>query len=183
MAQEEVGQIHLDFDIYSNTPQSLIIADLSEWVYAENLASYVTITLPGSSKKLDYVFNKHSLNPFNSHNLGLSCLKNDCGNETYINLPDGIYTVTVKSGYEGIETTKFYLKTDAFELAHAKVIVKHGLEYDKNDKKFQDAMFDVSWLLVVAKAQAKDGDFVKANRFLNEAKLLLKHYMDCKECL
>ena len=96
---EQIGQINVDFDIMSTRPKNLVVADSSEWIYSQNLPSYVLIQMPGSSKKKTFPFKKNALNRFNSHLLGLSCFKDDCGDEVYVSLPDGIYTICVKSGY------------------------------------------------------------------------------------
>ena len=149
---QNIGQISIDFDIMSTRPKNLVVADSSEWLYAENLPSYVLIQMPGSSKKKTFPFKKNALNRFNSHLLGLSCFKDDCGDEVYLPLPDGIYTICVKSGYEGIENSKFYLKTDRFEIEYSKVMVKDGLEFDKD---FILYMTKVKFLLEVAKSHTK----------------------------
>ena len=176
----EVGYININFSIYSDDPLYLNVMDLSDWVYAENLPAYILITPPGSKKPKVFTFNKERINIYNSHNLGLSCLAGDCTEEEYVQLPDGIYTICVKSGYEGIENSKFYLKTDRFEIEFAKVMVKDGLEYNKD---FVLYMTKVKFLLDVAKSHAMLGDFVKAQRFFEEAKSLLKKYVECKDCL
>ncbi len=172
----EVGNININFSIYSDSTLYLNVMDLSEWRYAKNLPSYISILVPGSKKPKVFTFNKERINIYNSHNLGLSCLTNDCTEEIYNSLPDGIYTICVKSGYEGIENSKFYLKTDRFEVEMAKVMIKDGLEYDK---EFVLKMTKIRFLLDVAKSHALMGDFVKAQRFFEESKGLLKTYIEC----
>ncbi len=182
--EQVVGQIKIDFQIIeSKNPKYLTIGDTSQWVYAKNKPSYISITLPGSKKAITHTLKKDAINNFNSHNLGLSCLSGDCGKETYIELPDGIYTLCLKSGFEGIEEKKFYLKTDRIDLEFAKVVVKNSLEYSKNDKAFIEDILNIEWLLRVAKSHAYLGDFVKADRFFEESRRLLRKYVDCKDCL
>ena len=177
---ETVGNININFTVFSDDPLYLHVADLSDFLYAENLPAYILITIPGSKKPKTFTFNKKKINIYNSHNLGLSCLKGDCTEEEYVQLPDGIYTICVKSGYEGIEKSKFYLKTDNFEIEYSKVMVKDGLEYNKD---FVLYMTKVKFLLDVAKSHAMLGDFVKAQKFFEEAKSLLKKYVECKDCI
>lgn len=179
----EVGQIIIDFDIFSHKPNQLVIGDNSDWVYAENLPAFILITIPGSRKPLTYTFKKNALNRFNSHNLGLSCLTADCQEEQYVDLPDGIYTVCVKSGYQGIENSKFHLKTDVFEQEFAKVMVLYGLEYKDEGKQFIFDMMFIDGILKVAKSHAMEGDFVKAQNFFEEAKELLRKRVNCKDCI
>lgn len=178
-----IGNIVIDFDIFSHTTKRLIVGDVSDWIYAQNKPSYISITLPGSKKSKTFPFKKHNLNVFNSHNLGLSCLSGDCKKEEYVDLPDGIYTVNVKSSYQDIENTKFFLKTDIFELEFAKVLVKYGFEYLENNTLFLNKMMELKGILTVSKSHAKLGDFAKAQRFFDEARKMLKEYMDCKDCL
>ena len=180
---EIVGQIKIDFDVIQSTVQTLWIGDSSDWIHAENLPANISITLPGSSKSLIFSFKKKAINSFNSHNLGITCLHGDCTEEVYGDLPDGLYTIVLKSGFTGFEKTKYYLKTDRTELNLSKVIVQHGFEYSKQDKEFRDKIYDIDWLIKVAKSHAKLGDFVKADRFFQQAKELLGSLLDCKNCL
>lgn len=177
---EIIGNINIDFNVFSNSPKFLHVADLSDWLYAEELPAYILITIPGSSKTKNFTFSKEKINSFNSHNLGLSCLKGNCQEEEYVELPDGIYTICVKSGYEGIENSKFYLKTDRFEIEIAKVMIKDGLEYNQD---FILLMTKIKFLLDVAKSHAMLGDFVKAQRFFEESKSLLNKMVECKDCI
>lgn len=174
-----MSQISIDFDIMSTKPKNLIVADSSEWFYAQDLPAYILITLPGSKKPITFPFKKQALNRFNSHLLGLSCLSNNCDEEVFIDLPDGIYTFCLKSGYDKIEETKFYLKTDLFKQEFAKVAIKYGLEYDISDKQFIEEMMFVKWLVGVAEAHAHQGDFVKSQRFFQEAKQKFRKRLDC----
>ena len=177
---EVIGNININFNIFSDDPKYLSVGDLSDWLYAEELPAYILVTIPGSKKPKNFVFAKEKINTFNSHNLGLSCLKGDCTEEVYVDLPDGVYTICVKSGYEGIEKSKFYLKTDRFEIEIAKVTTKDGLEYNK---EFVLLMTRVRFLLDVAKDHAMLGDFVKAQRFFEESKSLLNKMVECKDCI
>lgn len=171
---ETVGQISINFRIFSDDPNFLNIADLSNWVYAQGQPSYVSIQLPGSSKEINYAFSKERINVFNSHNLGLSCLSGDCTEEKYVELPDGIYTVTVRSNYDNIKKTKFFLKTNRFDIEYSKVIIKYGLE--ENEAEFLYYMLEIKGVIEVAKSHALLGDFVKAQRFFESAKKMLNTY-------
>jgi len=177
------GQIKVDFDVIQSTVQTLWIGDSSQWLSTTNLPAQILITLPGSKKALVFSFKKNAINSFNSHNLGVSCLQGDCTDEVYGDLPDGIYTICLKSSFVGFEKSRFYLKTDRTELELSKVIIKHGFEYSKNDKDFRNKIYDIDWLIKVAKSHAKVGDFVKADRFFQQAKELLKTLSDCKDCI
>lgn len=174
-----MSQIVIDFDIMSTRPKNLIIADGSEWFYAQDLPAYILITLPGSKKPITFTFKKQALNRFNSHLLGLSCLANNCNDEVFIDLPDGIYTITVKSGFDKIEETKFYLKTDLFKQEFAKIMIKFGLEYNESNKQFLEEMMFVNGLVKVAESHAHEGNFTEAQRYFEEAKQKMKKRLFC----
>jgi len=176
-----IGKININFSTFSNSPLHLSVMDLSDWLYSEDLPAYILITVPGSKNPKTYTFKKYKTNIFNSHNLGLSCLSGNCQEENYIDLPDGIYTVCLKSGYENIENTHYYLKTDRFEVEYNKVLVKYGI--DNVDQNFINLMVKIKYILDVAKSHVMLGDFVKSDRYFQEAKKILKRFVECKDCL
>jgi hypothetical protein len=183
-----VGDLKIDFDVIQSTVQTLWVGDTSDWLHLVDLPSQILITLPGSKRPLVFSFKKKAINSFNSHNLGITCLQGNCTDEVYGDLPDGVYTICLKSSYKDsnnvpFEKTKYYLKTDRTELELSKVIVKHGFEYSKNDKDFRNKIYDIDWLIKVSKAHAKLGDFVKADRFFQQARQLLRTLSDCKDCI
>lgn len=176
---EVVGQINIDFYVLEiGSPRILSIFDNSDWLYSENLPSYIAITLPGSKKQKTYSFKKNAINTLNSHNLGLNCLKGDCAEEVYVDLPDGIYTITLKSGYEDMEETKYYLKTDSFDLDFAETVHKNKNNYDP---VYINSMTQIKWIENVAKNEAKLGDFVESSKFFKEAQNMLKQYKECPQ--
>lgn len=176
----QIGKINIAFDVFSNSSLYLAIMDLSEWRYSEDKPSYISITMPGSKKPKTFSFKKYKTNIFNSHNLGISCLKGDCTEETYVDLPDGIYTIKVMSGFENIDETKYYLKTDRFEIEYQKVLIAYGINVDQN---FINFMTKVKYILDVAKSHTMDGNFVEAHKDFQEAKKLLKRFAECRDCL
>jgi hypothetical protein len=173
--------IYINFDVFSNTPTHLYVMDLSDWDYAEDLPAYIQITTPGSKKPKSYSFIKHKTNIFNSHNLGLSCLSADCTGEDYTDLPDGIYCIKVLSGYEGIDQSKYYLKTDRFEIEYKKILASAGV--DNVDQTFINYMTKIKYVLEVAKSHTMNGNFAEANRYFQEAKKMLKKHAECKDCI
>lgn len=178
---EYVGNINVEFSVSSPSPLYLVVEDLSDWIYSEDLPSYILVTIPGSKKPKTFTFKKHKRNVFNSHNLGLSCFTGNCKEEKYVDLPDGIYTICIKSGLKDIENTRYYLKTDRFEVEYGKVVVKYGIE--NLDQNFMDKMIRIKYILDASKYYAMLGDFVKANRYFQEAKSILKRFVECKNCI
>jgi hypothetical protein len=179
----EVGKIIIDFEVAPTfNPTKLIVDDSSNWSNAENLPSTISITPPGSIRPINSVFAKYRRNIFNSVNLGLSCLT-ECDNQNYEDLLDGIWTINVKSGFEGLEKTRYYLKNDIFRLDLDGVYIRTGLEFDKSNKRFRDDLSDIEFLLRVAEAHTRNGDIVKADRDFTQAQYLLGKYKNCKDCI
>jgi len=177
---EVVGQIHVDFQVFeTGNPKILSVADASVWIYAENKPSYISIRLPGSKKDKTFTFKKNAISNFNSHNLGISCLKGDCTEEVYVNLPDGIYTIKVLSGYEDIEKERYYLKTDVIDLEIAKSLTLIGFDYTTEVAKQIAPFHKIDDFLSVAKSWTKLGDFVKADRYFQEAVELFNRQKCC----
>ncbi len=177
---EVVGQIRVDFQIHeTGNPKILSIADTSDWIYAENKPSYISIRLPGSKKDKTFTFKKYAINNFNSHTLGISCLKGDCTEETYVYLPDGIYTIKVLSGYEDIEKERYYLKTDKIALEIAKSLTLLGFDYSESLSEDIKVFEKIDTYLTVAKSWTKQGDFVKADRYFQEAVSLFNAQKCC----
>lgn len=167
---ETVGQINVDFQVFeTGNPKIISVADTSDWLYAENKPSYISIKLPGSKKEKTLSFKKYAVNNFNSHNLGLSCLKGDCTEETYVHTPDGIYTIKLLSGYEDIEKERYYLKTDAIDLEIAKALTLIGFDYSEDLINKRKPYQKIKDCLNQAKDSAKLGDFVESDRYFQEA--------------
>ena len=179
----EIGKITINFTVIPDyDPATLIVGDLSVWKGAENLPATICIVPPGSTKSINNTFQKHRLNIFTSINLGLSCL-NEFEETTLQDLPDGVWTLKLLSGYEGLEKTVYFLKTDRFQLELDKVYVRAGLDFDKEQKQFREDLQDIHFLVNSSHAQIRTGDFAKANRDFTQAQVLLKKYIDCKDCL
>lgn len=179
----EIGKIRINFTVIPDyDPTTLIVGDLSDWKNAENLSSTICITPPGSTKSINTTFQKHRLNIFNSVNLGLSCVAK-CEEQEYVDLPDGVWKLVLKSGYEGLEKTVYYLKTDRMQLEIDKAYIRAGLEFNKEQKQFREDLQDIHFLINSSHAWIRQGDYAKSHRDFQEAQITLKKYMECKDCL
>lgn len=179
----EISNINIDFEVIpTNNPKRLWITDCSDWSVAENKASIISITPPGSNTAINNTFVKHNLNVFHSVNLLLSCLA-ECKEQIYQDLPDGIYTIKLSSAFTNIDKTRYFLKTDLTQLRLDEVYIKAGLEYDKSSKSFREDLQDIEFLLRTASAHTRNSDVFKANRDFSLAQELLSKYISCKNCL
>lgn len=179
----QIGKIIIDFEVVPTfNPIHLIVDDVSNWSNAENLPSTISICPPGSTKSINHTFQKHKRNIFHSVNLSMQCLV-ECSEQDYQPLPDGIWTITVRSGYEGLEKIRYYLKTDQIRNTIDEVYIRTGLEFDKNNERFRDDLSDIEFLLRTAEAFTRNGDWVKADRDFTQAQELLTKYKNCKNCI
>lgn len=178
----EIGKVEVDFGVFPDyDPKYLMVADKSQWFKAQTLPSVIEVIPPGSTKPITNTFQKDRINAFTSVNLGLSCLKT-CGEQTLQDLQDGIWTITVKSGYEGIEKQRYFLKTDLLRRDIDEAYAKHSLEYDMFDKEYRENLSDMEFLLSASQAHIRRGDIVRASRDYNQAVEISKKYLDCKNC-
>lgn len=178
-----IDKIEVDFLVITDyDPKQIIIGDMSSWYNAENMPATICIIPPGGTRSINNTFSKHKMNVFNSINLMLDCLV-ECEDQEKSDLSDGIYTITVKSGFEGVFKTRYLLKTDRFTMELDKVYIKAGLEFDKNNSKFREDLLNIEFLKRTAEAYTRIGDFVKASRNFYEAQKLLRKYTDCTNCL
>lgn len=176
-------KVTVDFKILSPLDSKiLMLVDNSEWGIAEDKQSTIYIYPPGSSKSITNIFAKYKVNTYNSVNLQQNCLTS-CTDQTFLDLSDGIYTITLRSAYEGLEKTRYYLKTDRFQIEFYKEWINIGLDYtDTKDLRY-DALLDCKKHLISAEAYTLDGDFTKANREFQEAQKKFNKIRKCKDCL
>lgn len=179
-----VGEIKIDFTVDSAglNAEVIRVIDNSEWFSAEDMQATIYIFPPGSSRAITHVFAKNKINTYNSVNLQLSCLSTDCTEQQYSSLSDGIWKVNVKSAYEGLEKTRYYLKTDRFRIEWYKEWINTGLDYTDTKNARYDALNDSKKHLTSAEAFMLDGDFTKANREFQEAQKKFNALRKCKDC-
>ena len=179
----DIGKINLDFQVIdSDDPKTLLVADFSAWKIIKQLPSYIEITLPGSKKPIIRSFNKEKINGFNSLSLGLSN-HIDCEKNTH-DLPDGIYSICIRGGKEGQETShRYYLKKDRFQNELDKAWLKIGLEYSVFDEEIRNALFIIEGLIRAATAATREGQIPKAKDSFKLAQSRIEAYKECKNCI
>lgn len=163
--------LHIDFDVLeTNNPKKLMIADTSSnWLHAESEPAYLYITLPGSKREHIFTFDKKSIMVYNSNNLGLSTPDLNCKQQSYKDLPDGLYKIKLQSVFEEYFVEKYYLKTDQIEKEIAKKIVDNALNQSTSNESFVDKVFETEWKLKVAKSFTRDCNVPMVMRYYNEA--------------
>lgn len=174
-------KINIDFQVINSyDPAVLLVGDFSQWHHIENKPSIIEITVPGASTPIAFSFVKKTINAINGSALNLGC--DSCNDAAYPDLPDGIYTITLKGSPDTFNKKRYYLKLDQTRLELDKVYVASGLKYNPANKSYRDALSTIEFYLRVAEAHTRRGDIGKAKTFFNEAQSLLRKYKECKNC-
>lgn len=176
----DLTQVIIDFHVFSvYDPKILTVVDNSNWLHIESEPAIIEITFPGSSKPLVFTFLKNSVNSFNSHTLFLTCPTGNCTEETYIDLPDGIYTITLKGSPDTFQTTKYHLKTDRFQIKMDQLLVEMGFDYHIDKADDRKKIEEVEFLKKVAHAHIRREDVGSAKRFFDLAAEQLSRLEEC----
>jgi len=161
-----LGKINIDFFVFTlYDPKLLVIADNSNWLHIVDKPSVIEILVPGSTTPRLFNFLKNGSNSFNSHNLCLSCLTADCTEEEYVNLPDGVYTITLKGSPSTYTETKYFLKTDSMQQRLDKLLIDSGFSLVSGDKKLRDRILDINILRQTSEAYVRRGEINEARKF------------------
>ena len=177
-----IGEINIDFYVFSLDTKSILIGDISTWNSAENKPAVISITPPGSDSPIKLNFAKHRTNGFNSNTLNLTCVT-ECGEQNYVDLSDGVWEILLQASPSTFSKKRYYLKTDQISTEIAKIYIKAGLEYDINNKQLRDDLEDIDFLIDQAKSATIGGKKVIAERNFEMAVTLLNKYQDCKNCI
>lgn len=168
-----VQNIIIDFEVLNTgNPQTLIVCDTSEYGQVYNKAAIIEIVLPSGDKVTHYV-SKNNNNVFNSSNLYLSNVGQ------YINLPDGLYTISIKASPDTFNKTRTYLKTDSLELNIAEAFSSVGMDIKE---ELLNYLIKVEFFIKAAKAAVRLGQNKKAISYYNLAKSLHDEYINCSSC-
>lgn len=175
-----IGKINVDFYVFSEyDPKVLLVGDNSSWLHIQDSPAIIEILLPGSAKPIIFTYLKNGINSFNSHNLKITCLKGDCTEEEFVDLPDGIYTITVKGSPSTFQRTKYHLKTDRLQQVIDKNLIDLGFYFDEHKVKQRDELLNVKVLLMIAEAHIRREDIQQAKKYYDLAKAEVERIDEC----
>lgn len=158
----------------SKDPQLLLIADFSTWSFIKSKPAVIEITLPGSSEPIIYSFVKGSINSYNSQTLYTNC--SEC---EYSDLPDGIFSATIKGSPDTFNYETHYLKTDVLELELSKRTIDIGFQYTSEAKSKMEELDKARFYLESAKANVQLGFISDGNRAFEEAQKIIRKCSSC----
>lgn len=178
--EEDMNNINLDFEVIgSYNPKTLRVADQSEWGILADRPAIIEIKRPGSEKVYTYYLGKNQLNVFNSKTLGVNpgAPAND-----FVDIPDGIYDITIKGSPSSYSVNRKYLKTDSMRLNIDKVWARAGILCEDEDDEIIEKIKEVEFVLTVAESSMRLGNFDTVQQLMDKAQHLIDIINDCKYC-
>ena len=178
--EEDMNNINLDFEVIgSYNPKTLRVADQSEWGILADRPAIIEIKRPGSEEIYTYYLGKNQLNVFNSKTLGVNpgAPAND-----FVDIPDGIYDITIKGSPSSYSANRKYLKTDSMRLNIDKVWARAGVLCEDEDDEIIEKIKEVEFVLTVAESSMRLGNFDTVQQLMDKAQHLIDVINDCKYC-
>ena len=180
-----VKNINIDFQIYDSAdPKVFIVIDTSEWAHIERKPAIIEVILPGYSKPVTQYLTQNAVNIFNSSTLGTYC--SDCNAEDFIDLPDGIYDVTIKGSPDKFQKNRKYLRTTKTQLDLDKLYIQLSLECFNDDadiKSKVDKLNEIQLLLKAAEANVRYDNTCTAQDLFIKAQKLISKQQGCNNCV
>ncbi len=177
---EDMNNIKLDFEVVgTNNPKNLKIVDESEWGILADRPAIIEIKAPGKEDYATHYLGKNQINVFNSMTLGINC---DDPDKKFINLPDGIYDITIKGSPSSYSFNRKYLKTDSIRLNLDKVWARSGILCDHEDDDLMNKIKEVEFVLVAAESNTRIGNLIEAEELFKKAEKLMWVINNCEDC-
>ena len=175
--------IEIDFQIIPTLdPRYISIADYSTWGQLENRPSIVEVIIPGEELPKVHYFKQGQLNIINSFHLGITCLS-DCGEVELVDLPDGIYNITVKGSPEEYNMTRSYLRTTLTKLELDKLYINLDFNCKQVNSNLLDLLTEIEFLLKAAESNTRFSNNCKAQELLFKAQDILEKAKKCESCV
>lgn len=175
-------KIHIDFQVYdSNDPKQIIILDTSIWSHIEDKPAVIEIITPGNVKPVGYTYLKNGVTILNSINLGLNC--QDCGEE-FIDLPDGVYEITVKGSPDKFNKKRYYLKTTTIQSKIDDVLLQtysNCNNCEENNTNIEKILRYQN-LIKIAEAFLRKGYSCESQDIIFKIQDFLKKFNKCRRC-
>lgn len=177
-----VKNVEIKFQVLNNyDPKNLVVLDTSEWAYIKTKPSIIEIILPGFQEPVVHYFNKGGVNVFNSLNLYVNCF--DCEKNEEVELPDGVYNITVKGSPDTFQNTLSYLKTDKTRLDLDKLFLKIDFCNKDVDSELIKRIQKIDLYIKAAEANVRYDNICEAQELFFKAQEDIKKLFNCKTCI
>lgn len=171
-------KVNIDFQVIeTQDPRRILVADTSEWLHLDKEQSSIEVTVPKRNPKM-LPFKKFAINGLTSVNLGLGCGKEG----EFLDLPDGIYKITVLGCPDKFQKTRYYLQSDIAQSKLDKLFTMVDYDCKNVDKERRDKLLTLDYLLQTAKAATRKGNLPLAEDFFECALDSLDSYLKCDNC-
>lgn len=171
-------KVQIDFQIIeTHDPRRILVTDFSEWEHLDKEQSSLRVTTP-KGNTVDLPFKKFAMNGLNSVNLGLGCA--DDG--SFLDLPDGIYEITLLSCNDKFFKKRSYLKTDIAQGKLDKLFTMVDYDCKNVDKDRRDKLLTVDYLMKSASAATRKGKLTVAEDMFECALESIDSYLRCDNC-
>lgn len=173
-----MNKVNLELAVLdTKDPRFLSIMDLSDWSYLSEKIAIVEIILPGYVEPVVYEWDKGQVNVFNSYNL----LQNCTDPSALLNLPDGIYQITIKGSPDTYNYTISYLKTDLVQIDLDNILIASDLNC--MDMDVVEQMQTLEFLIKSAEANVRHDNVRKADDIMTTVySMIEKMKRNCNGC-
>lgn len=179
-----IEKINIDYQVLSTRDASVLsVADYSTWGQIGNKPSIIEIIMPGDKEPVVHYFNKREINIFNSVNLNINCPSGDCLEAELLDLPDGIYEITVKGSPDKFQKTRKYLRTELTQLELDKMYIGLNLLCENKDENLLNILTDIDLHIRAAESNVRYDNICKAQELLFRTQELIEKAKGCSGCV
>jgi hypothetical protein len=176
-------KINIDFQVIdTRDPRVLMLADSSEWGQIEGQPAIIEIITPGESEPIVLNWDKKKINIFNSNNLLLTCPTGDCEPADLIDLPDGVYEITLKGSPDTFNKTRKYLKTNLAQLELDKIYITLNLNCPETDTNILKTIQKIELLIKAAESNVRHDNMCEAQELFFKAQEMIEDIKGCSLC-
>ncbi len=171
-------KVNIDFQVLeTHDPRRILVSDFSEWLHLDKEQSSIEVTVPNRDPVM-LPFKKFAINGLNSVNLGLGC-----GNEgEFLDLPDGIYKITVLGCPDKFQKTRYYLQNDIAQGKLDKLFTMVNYDCNNVDKERREKLLTLDYLMRTAEAASRKGNITLSEDFFECALEQIDSYLRCDNC-
>lgn len=163
----KIPKVKLNFSVIDEyNTQLLSVVDLSQWGGIREKPAIIEITLPAYEQPSVDNLEKNGVNVFDSFRLGLKC--GTCPDEI-VDLPDGIYKITIKGSPDKYQLTKHHLRTAKFDSKVDHLLIKHVEHCDEVNEEFLETMNKIDVIKRAAEANVRNDNICKAHDLFEKA--------------
>lgn len=174
------GKPILDFYIQNTyDPKQFLVVDTSDWKHIKDKTSIIEIIIPGRTQPIVHYLEKNKVNNFTSLSLAVNCISG-CGSLELVDLPDGIYKITIKGNPETLfSKTRYYFRATNLELR--KDLYYINLE-SYNSNQIIDYLQRIELFLKGAEANTRYSNIDKAKYLYERAEEMMNNLENCENC-